>query len=278
MGSHASESAYMALIRCYSDNGEIHRALSLIDEMKELNLELKLRSYHPILEAAWRANNFDIALSVINKIAADGVIPRSEQLTLLLEVGASSGALKDTRNIGHLHQLLQSDKLDLLDMETSMLQRVAAAFRGVSVDRVVGEVVMQGSDFTQITPSNTASDPTTSEEKVVGTLQDVVFATPAVHPTPLSTPVSSSISILSPNTHSSMSASTPVSFPGSTTDEWNIDSSAAAEYSKHPDDITDRTGQFHTRIDPKLSEIVGVTRNESEYSSPVLPSLTPPQH
>lgn len=145
-----NDSAYTALIRCYSDADQIDTALTLIDEMKALSMELKLRTYHPILEAASRLGDFKCSLSVIKQMIAVGVIPRSDHFTLLLEASASSGALNSTIGIHEIDALLRLDILDLLDMDISLLQRIVSALRGVSLQEVRDEGVMNSNEDTGI--------------------------------------------------------------------------------------------------------------------------------
>lgn len=145
-----NDSAYTALIRCYSDADQIDTALTLIDEMMSLSMELKLRTYHPILEAASRLGDFKCSLSVIKQMIAVGVIPRSDHFTLLLEASASSGALNSTIGIHEIDALLRLDILDLWDMDISLLQRIVAALRGVSLQDVRDEGVMNSNEDTGI--------------------------------------------------------------------------------------------------------------------------------
>jgi pentatricopeptide repeat protein len=142
IGSHPNESAYMSLIRCYSDNGEINQALGLIEDMKDSSLELKLRTYHPILEAACRINDFISALSIIKQMQLGNVVPRSEQLALFLEVSALSGALKETESRKEVDFLLQSAKTDLLGMDTHEMRRVISAFSNISIGSVLKEGIL----------------------------------------------------------------------------------------------------------------------------------------
>lgn len=110
----------MALIRCYSDNNQIHEALNLIDEMIENNLEPKLRTYHPILEAVCKKTDFTQALFVIKEIKKQNIILRPEQLALLLEVGVKSGCLYEKISRKELDLVLESAALDLLGVCESL--------------------------------------------------------------------------------------------------------------------------------------------------------------
>ena len=136
IGITPNESAYMSLIRCHSDNGQIAIALKLIDEMKLLSLELKLRTYHPILEAACKVVDFNSSLMILNQMLDDDVIPRSEQFSMFLEAAALSGALKKKENRDKIEKLLSSDRMDLLDMDLAGLERILTVFRGTSLEEI----------------------------------------------------------------------------------------------------------------------------------------------
>ena len=144
MGITPNETAYMALIRCHTDNGEFKTALKLIDEMKLLSLELKLRTYHPILEAACKELDFQSGILIINQMLSDDVIPHSEQLVILLMAAALSDALQDEKNRQKMDKLLLDDKLYLLDMDLLGLQRILSASRGMTMTEVRDEGVLQG--------------------------------------------------------------------------------------------------------------------------------------
>ena len=141
-GLPLNESAYMSLIRCYSDNGEIDNALRLIEEMNLIDIEPKLRTYHPVLEAVCKNNDFDSAMKIIRQMHKGNVIPRSEQLTLLLEVSASSGALEKSVTREQVDQLLLSASLDLLGMDTREMRRVVSAFSNLTPEEVVEEGIL----------------------------------------------------------------------------------------------------------------------------------------
>jgi pentatricopeptide repeat protein len=141
-GIPPNESAYMSLIRCYSDNGQITEALELIEKMSQANLELKLRSYHPVLEAVCKNNDFEAAMIMIKQMHKSNVVPRSEQLTLLLQVSATSGAIDNAVNRKQIDELLLAASLDLLGMETEEMRRVVGAFCDLSAEEVLEEGIL----------------------------------------------------------------------------------------------------------------------------------------
>ena len=137
-----NESAYMALIRCYSDDGQIATALEFIEQMSVGNLEPKLRTYHPVLEAVCKNNDYKSAIQIIKQMQSHDVMPRSEQVTLLLEVSASSGSLNTEECRAEVDHLLQTASIDLLGMETEEMRRVVSAFCRVSLSDVVEEGIL----------------------------------------------------------------------------------------------------------------------------------------
>jgi pentatricopeptide repeat protein len=141
-GGHPNESAYMSLIRCYCDNGQIDEAMSLIDQMKENNLELTLRSYHPVLEEVVRKKDFKTAITIIKEMRNCDLVPRSEQLTLLLEVAALSGALKDKHSRGEVELLLHQASVDLLGMERVLMRKIISAFCDMTMEKVSEEGIL----------------------------------------------------------------------------------------------------------------------------------------
>ena len=137
-----NESAYMSLIRCYSDNGEINVALDLIEQMFALNLEPKLRTYQPVLEAVCLKNDFQGAIGIIKQMKTSKIIPRSEQLTLLLEVGASSGAIDIDATRIQIDEMILTASHDLLGMETSEMRRIIGSFCKLTPQGVLDEGIL----------------------------------------------------------------------------------------------------------------------------------------
>lgn len=142
IGSHPNISGYTALIRCYSHSGQIKEALLLIDRMKENNLELTIRSYHPVLEAVVRNKDFKSAITIIEEMQKFNVVPQSEQLTLLLEVAALSGALKDASSRDQVELKLHQTSIDILGMETNMMRKIVSAFCNMDIEKVLEEGIL----------------------------------------------------------------------------------------------------------------------------------------
>ena len=134
-----SETAYMSLIRCYSDNGQIDVALSLIGKMKRESVELKLRNYHPILEAAVILRDFDNSILTIKQMIAETLIPRSDHFILMLEAAATSGAFDRRGDVELIDNLLCDSLVDLSDMDHHGLMRILSAVENISMEDAEAE-------------------------------------------------------------------------------------------------------------------------------------------
>lgn len=140
-----SETAYMSLIRCYSDNGQIDVALSLIEKMKRESVELKLRNYHPILEAAVSLRDFDNSILTIKLMIAETLIPRSDHFILMLEAAAVSGAFERKGDVELIDNLLSDSLVDLSDMDHNGLIRILSAIENISIKEAEEEGTLQPS-------------------------------------------------------------------------------------------------------------------------------------
>lgn len=143
--SQPSETAYMSLIRCYSDNGQIDVALSLIEKMKRESVELKLRNYHPILEAAVSLRDFDNSILTIKLMIAETLIPRSDHFILMLEAAAVSGAFERKGDVELIDNLLSDSLVDLSDMDHYGLIRILSAIENISMEEAEEEGTMKPS-------------------------------------------------------------------------------------------------------------------------------------
>lgn len=131
-----SEQAYLALIRCYSAGGQIDTALRLVSDMEALAIEPRLRTYHPIFEAICATGNTLAALAMVRTMHSKGIFPKSEQMALLIETAALSGALQDKDARASLDGLISSLSSDLLGMQFDEMQRLVAALTRTSLESV----------------------------------------------------------------------------------------------------------------------------------------------
>jgi pentatricopeptide repeat protein len=142
IGYPPNESAYMSLIRCYADNGQIDVALSLIDEMKKHSMEMRLRAYHPIMEAAAKLGDHNSAILAMKGMTSENVVPRAEHFVLLIEAVAKSGTIGESSSVEEIDKMLRDETFNLTDLNREGLVRIVAAFRGISENDVAKEGVL----------------------------------------------------------------------------------------------------------------------------------------
>lgn len=109
-----SEPVYLVLIRCYSDAGDIDKSLALIKQMLEINLEPKVRTYHPIIEAICKENDPNRALNLLHHMRFNGIPTNPEQILLLLEATVRTYKWTDKDYCQSLNELLEACSRELL--------------------------------------------------------------------------------------------------------------------------------------------------------------------
>lgn len=119
-----SEPVYLVLIRCYSDAREIDKSLALIKQMLELNLEPKLRTYHPIIEAICYDNDPKRALNLLHHMRFNNIVARPEQILLLLEATVRSKSWVDKEYCQSLNELLMACSQELLGYTYAEMEQV----------------------------------------------------------------------------------------------------------------------------------------------------------
>ena len=132
-----SEPAYLALIRCNTDNDDIDTSLGLIKHMIELDIEPKLRTYHPILEAiCTKKKDIYQAVELVHHMKRLGVVLRSEQLTLLLECAHQTNALKVPSMLKEFEDIMEDTSKELLGMESAEMKKLVSVFSNKSNEEV----------------------------------------------------------------------------------------------------------------------------------------------
>ena len=142
--THRSETAYLALIRCYAAAGEIDTALGLVAELEAANLEPRLRTYHPIFEAVCSRGDIEGALRLTTVMLDKKIVPRSDHLELLIATAAaaSSGPSASASASASLDGIVSRLSIDLLGMQSDEMQRLVGSLRGLTPEEVQREGVL----------------------------------------------------------------------------------------------------------------------------------------
>jgi pentatricopeptide repeat protein len=133
-GASPLEQAYLALIRCYTDANRFQEVVSIVKSMHELNIEVRHRTFQPILEAHLRNNDIESILTLLFKMISLGVHPRSEQIAVLLYCCSKTDATAYKSAIDAV--ILESSK-DLIGLEfvaMKDLKRVSEG--GLTIEQV----------------------------------------------------------------------------------------------------------------------------------------------
>ena len=132
-GVAPTEQSYLALIRCHSDGGHVDDAIALVKHMITVGIEPKLRTYQPILESlCYKMHNPQKALEIIKHMYRQNVIPRSEQLALLLETsGRNTSYLSDKMYKDSLDEFIGSSSADVLGITARDIANVVSSTNNV---------------------------------------------------------------------------------------------------------------------------------------------------
>jgi pentatricopeptide repeat protein len=128
-GQSPTEQAYLALIRCYSDANRFEESLSLVKSMQELNIEVRHRTFQPILDAFLRNNDLENILNIMFKMIFLGIHPRSEQVTALLKCCAlvDASPFQDAVNA-----IMMESSKDLIGLDYQNILELKLAFEDIS--------------------------------------------------------------------------------------------------------------------------------------------------
>ena len=134
-----TEQSYLAMIRCYSDGGDVDKAIALVKHMISVGIEPKLRTYQPILEClCYKQKDPNSAIELIRHMYVHKIIPRSEQLTLLLETsGRNKTYLNDKYFKSSIDELIYNCSVDIFGISLNESLRIISAINDNSKDQVV---------------------------------------------------------------------------------------------------------------------------------------------
>lgn len=133
-----SEQSYLALIRCTCDAGKVDDAMTLVKQMIEIGIETKLRTYQPILEVlCGQLQDPMTAIGVLRHMSSQNLIPRSEQLTLVLETsGRNSSNFRNTDFKTAVDQLIANCSTEMLCLPWEDTVRITSAMNSVDTEVV----------------------------------------------------------------------------------------------------------------------------------------------
>ena len=141
-GVSPSEQAYLALIRCYADADQFDHALSLIESMQELNIEIRHRTFQPILDTYLRNRDLKSILNLLMKMLAMGIHPRSEQISILLKC---CSLVDGTPFEEAIDALLFENSKDLVGLDYATIKDLKAVYENISPEQVVDEGILVNS-------------------------------------------------------------------------------------------------------------------------------------
>ena len=134
-----SEQAYLALIRCYADANQFEHALSLIESMQDLNIEIRHRTFQPILDTYLRNRDLESILNILMKMLALGIHPRSEQISVLLKC---CSLVDGTAYIEAIDALLLENSKDMVGLNYEAIKDIKAVYGNLSAEQVVDEGIL----------------------------------------------------------------------------------------------------------------------------------------
>jgi pentatricopeptide repeat protein len=131
-----SEQVFVALIRCYCDDGSAKDALKVVDMMLDASLLPKLRALFPILETVCGTNDIPLVIFVMQLIQQLNIEFQREPLTLFLETIGRNNLSLSAEQHRLVDVLLQHVGDKLLGLTLSDMQRVVSSFEGLSSEQV----------------------------------------------------------------------------------------------------------------------------------------------
>eukprot|EP01041_Mallomonas_annulata_P002215 gene2215-4303_t len=179
-----TESAYLALIRCYSDNFQIEEAFAIIKQMNIIGIEIKLRTYHPILEALCQSNRTFEALELLHHMKDISIYPRTEQIALILAAAKRSQSFENKEFVTRLNEILFACSTEVVGvsyMELLKLGQIMKDDSNTTFDSTVLINTMQtitGTILSEETPTSSTSLPTNVKSRRILAMNAYLQETP----------------------------------------------------------------------------------------------------
>lgn len=131
------EATYVPLIRCYSADNQINTALELIDQMKLLGLEPKLRTYIPVFEHMCLINKDPKrGLELLSYMLDEKIAFTSVQLVVLINSAISSNLLENLEFKTDLNNLIHRISLELLGVTNGQMQVVSSILSAKTLNEI----------------------------------------------------------------------------------------------------------------------------------------------
>ncbi len=137
------EATYVPLIRCYSDDNQTKVALELIDQMKLLGLEPKLRTYIPVFEHMCTVNNDPIrGLELLSYMLDQNVVFTSAQLVVLINSAKSANLLENLKFKNDLQTLISRIALELLGITNVQMQVISSILSSKTLNEIKDQGIL----------------------------------------------------------------------------------------------------------------------------------------
>ena len=140
------ETSYLALIRCYAANGQVDKAVQLIQETVDFGIEPRQRIFQPLLDSPVIAGNLTRTLEIIAYMRSLNVRLRGQQLTSLLSTLGDPNTRKELRENpkvkAELDMVLTESCDELLGLSTLNMQEIVMAVNNISAAAFIDQGVL----------------------------------------------------------------------------------------------------------------------------------------
>eukprot|EP01038_Epipyxis_sp_PR26KG_P004312 gene4312-6110_t len=131
-----NEQVYTALIRCYSDGGNIEKAYQILQTMLNNSIELKLRTISPVFDVLCEQNNGYGALFMLDFMMKNNITPQGKQLTTLVQMIDRIKPRLSTAFQKKFDRILEKLSDRLLGLTNDELKEIAGSIEKLSMSQV----------------------------------------------------------------------------------------------------------------------------------------------
>jgi hypothetical protein len=133
---------YLCKIRCHADLGQLDEAYGGIDSCIEHGMDIKLRMYQPILDYAQKKSDLNVMLTAFEAILNRGLIPRSEQLAMLLRCAFQSGDLALPGHLEKVNDIMEVTRSTNFGIEGAEMPSIVRAATGKTLQEIYDEGIL----------------------------------------------------------------------------------------------------------------------------------------